>query len=369
MSIFWRALISAWRQTCGEVVCCVPGGDSASERALIDLGARIVHYRLDRKGIDPFRDLLTYLDLKRVMRLEKPVFVFTATIKAVIYGCLAAHAAGAPCVFAAITGLGYAFETDTFPKKIINRISRILYKNSLKHANGVFFQNRDDIALFRKSGILSPDSAIFLANGTGVDTEKFTPAPFPDFSDGTVFLLVGRLLEAKGIRDYAGAAYLLKRKYPKARFLLLGPPEEGRGSLSRKDMEKFAKEGVEYLGQAADVRPALASAHVIVLPSWREGTPTAVMEAMAMGRPCVVTDVPGCREVVENGENGWLAAPRDPQSLAEAMERFLQRPELIVSMGQKSRRVVEEKFDARTVAVAMVEDMLNNCHAKAADKE
>lgn len=335
-----------------KIIICVPAGDEQSDQNLRELGCTVIHYPLDRKGLNPLADMATLSALKKIMGREKPDIVFATTIKPVIYGCLAASACGVPHIYATITGLGYAFEADTPLKKIINRISRFLYRHALARASGVFFQNHDDADLFIREGILDKSDRILFARGTGVDTEHFASAPLPDGQ--ITFLLVGRLLEAKGIEDYAKAASLLKTRYPQARFQLLGPKESGPGRLSDTVLESSA---LEYLGEAADVRPYLANAHVVVLPSWREGLPTSLMEAMSMGRPIVATDVPGCREVVDNGENGFLVRLHDPDDLASAMEKFIVEPALIATMGQKGRDLAVNLYDANVVADGILNDM------------
>ncbi|WP_374288020.1 glycosyltransferase family 4 protein [Desulfovibrio desulfuricans] len=364
MSNFWSVLIRHMRRAGHEVVCCAPAGDADAEAALAAQGARLRHYALDRKGLNPLSDLRTARELFCLFRQEKPDLLFASTIKPVIYGCLAAKLARVPHIYATITGLGYAFEADTFLKKCVNRLGRLLYATALAGVEGVFFQNQDDIAVFRQSGILGSSARVLTARGTGVDTRRFAPTPFPNYSpDGQlngapVFLLVARLLEAKGLPEYAEAARLLKARYPEARFQVLGPPEKGLGSVSMEQMRSWQQQGgIEYLGETRDVRPYVGAAHVLVLPSWREGTPTSIMEGMSMGRPAVVTDAPGCREVVRDGVNGYLVPVRDPQALASAMEAFITRPEDIARMGQAGREMAVNEFDAEKVAARILEDM------------
>ena len=364
MSNFWSVLIRHMRKAGHEVVCCAPPGDADAEAALAAQGARLRHYSLDRKGLNPLSDLRTTRELFSLFRDEKPDLLFASTIKPVIYGCMAAKAAGVPHVYATITGLGYAFEADTFFKKCVNRLGRLLYRVALSGAEGVFFQNQDDIKVFRQSGILGRNARVLTARGTGVDTKRFAPSPLPGYSaDGhlsgsPVFLLVARLLEAKGLPEYAEAARLLKARYPDARFQVLGPPEKGLGSVSMEQMNAWQQQGsIEYLGETRDVRPYVAAAHVLVLPSWREGTPTSIMEGMSMGRPAVVTDAPGCREVVRNSVNGYLVPVRDPQALAGAMESFITNPESIARMGQAGRELALSEFDAEKVAARILVDM------------
>ena len=253
-----------------------------------------------------------------------------------------------------------------FVKKCVNRLSIGLYHCALAGAEGVFFQNRDDAELFRKVGILRRSARVLMARGTGVDIRRFAEAPLPPLpAEGCapeereiIFLLVGRLLEAKGLPEYAAAAKELKTQYPAARFQLLGPPEQGLGSVDLAQVRRWQDEGsIEYLGETRDVRPYVEACHALVLPSWREGTPTSIMEGMSMGRAAVVTDVPGCREVVEDGVNGCICAAHDPRALAAAMRRLLDEPGLLVRMGAAGRDLACREFDAEVVAEKILVDM------------
>lgn len=346
---FWSVLIRHMRAAGHEVLCLAPEGDAEGDEALRAQGVELRYYPLDRKGLNPARDFATIGALVRLFREERPEMLFASTIKPVIYGCIAARVSGVPHIFATITGLGYAFEADSFAKKCINKLASLLYRVALSGAQTVFFQNKDDILAFRRAGILRPSSEVVLCRGTGVDTRRFAPAD--PVTDPLTFLLVGRLLEAKGLPEFAEAARRLKIRYPDARFQVLGPPEQGLGSVPLKVMKEWQKDGrLEYLGETRDVRPYLTAASVIVLPSWREGTPCSIMEGMSMGRPAVVTDAPGCREVVEDGVNGFRVPLRDPGALALAMERFIRDPSLVARMGAEGRRLAEAEFDAEKVA-------------------
>jgi len=353
---FWSVLLESLRAAGCRVTVFMPEGDADADAAIRDMGAALHHYPLDRKGLNPVRDMATLTALYRLFRREKPDMLFCYTIKPVIYGCLAARFAGVHRRFATITGLGYMFEADSFVKKILMRLAALLYRLALLGAAAVFFQNREDKEVFEDAKIVTSACRVELTRGTGVDVAHFAPAPLP--SGLPIFLLVGRLLEAKGLHEYAEAARILKARYPGARFQLLGPPEHGLGAVPLERVRHWEHEGIiEYLGEVKDVRPHLAAASVIVLPSWREGTPCSVLEGMSMGRPAVVTDAPGCREVVFNGVNGYMAPLRDPQALAQAMERFILHPGDITSMGAASRRIAVEEFDARKVAAHIMRVM------------
>lgn len=359
MSIFWRVLMLNLKEKGHQLLCLTPPGDLGSEKLLKSYGAKIINYPLNRKGLNPFQDMRSFFALKKIFEEEKPDLLFATTIKPVIYGLLAAKQTKVPAIFATITGLGYVFEKDSAKKRLINFAGSKLYQIALKGANGIFFQNNEDRELFINNGIIKNDMRLRMARGTGVDIEKFSPAPFPEHLPGALnFLFIGRLLEAKGLFEYAQAAEILRTRWPLAKFQILGPMEEGSGSISSKQLEEWQRSGnIKYLGSSEDVRPFIANAHVIVLPSWREGTPTSIMEAMSMERACIVSDVPGCREVVQDGRNGFLCKAHNPEDLARLMEKFLKNPELLSHMAQESRKMAVSIFDANKVAEGIISDM------------
>ena len=366
MANFWPTLINMLVEQGHEVYCFVPQTNDEADKKAIELmrswGAFPCEVYLSRRGLNPFKDFISFLSLRMIFRCIKPQVLFSYAIKPVIYGSLAAKFGMVPLRFAMITGLGYTFEADSLPKKILTKIVSAMYWVALKCCHGVFFQNQDDLAHFKKLGILPKQPKpgyVQMIRGTGVDIERFAPQPpAVPFVDEQIFLLVGRVIEAKGIREYAQAAKLLKAKYPLARFQLLGPLETGPGSIAQAEIDAWQKEGcIEYLGATNDVRPFIAKASVMVLPSYREGLPTSIMEGMSMARPAVVTDVPGCRELLVEGENGFMVPWKNPQALAEGMEKFIQQPELIEKMGQTARLMAEQDYNARTVAQGLIEAM------------
>lgn len=346
---FWSVLINRLRAEGHSVLCVIPAGDEEGDSALRALGVRVRHYPLDRKGLNPLRDAATAAALFRIFREERPDKLFCFTIKPVIYGAPAARLAGVRDRYAMITGLGYMFEADSTLKRILNKVAVLLYRFALWCVDTVFFQNEEDRKVFEHNHIVPAGTHIAMSRGTGVALDHFGEAP--PVMDPPTFILVGRLLEAKGLNEYAAAARMLKARHPQARFRVLGPPEQGLGSVSMQVMQQWQDEGIiEYMGQTRDVRPYLRDASVVVLPSWREGTPCSIMEGMSMGRASVVTDAPGCREVVQHGVNGFMVPLRDPKALADAMERFIVEPELIARMGKAGRRLAEDEFDAEKVS-------------------
>lgn len=353
---FWSVLIARLQAEGHTVMCIIPAGDDEGDAALAALGVRVRHYPLDRKGLNPVRDLATFIALYRIFRQEKPDKLFCFTIKPVIYGAPAAALARVPERFAMITGLGYMFEADSPVKRLLNRVAVLMYRTALSCVRTVFFQNEEDRQVFTRGGIVPSGTEVAMSRGTGVALDHFSTAP--PVLDPPTFLLVGRLIEAKGLYEYAEAARILRARYPDARFRVLGPPEQGLGSVPMNVIDEWHQEGIiEYMGQTRDVRPFLREASVVVLPSWREGTPCSVMEGMSMGRAAIVTDAPGCREVVEDGVNGFMVPLRAPRALADAMERFINDPDLITRMGRAGRDLAEREFDAVKVAAHIMRVM------------
>ncbi len=375
---FRGPLLRALRARGHEVVALAPsdsiiggaphgmGGDVRG--ALADMGIELLGFPMRRGGVDPMADAGTLLALRAHFRRIKPELVLPYTIKPVIYGSLAARwsgrGAGDIPVASLVTGLGYAFgEADPgvrlpLGRRVLRDVVTRLYRKALANNRVVFFQNPDDRELFRNMGILSEGQRVCVVNGSGVDLKHFSPAPpvlAHEFTGAPVFLCVARLLWAKGVGVYVEACRLLKQRHPQAVCRLLGAPDDVADAVPREMLERWKQDRVvEFLDPVADVRPHLAASSVFVLPSFREGTPRSSLEAMAMARPVVTTDVPGCRQTVEDGVTGYLVPPFEPGALMRAMARFVEDPALIPQMGAAARRLAEEKFGADEVATTML---------------
>jgi glycosyltransferase involved in cell wall biosynthesis len=325
-------------------------------RELLESKGFVVHeVSLSRTGTNPVVDLKSFLQLWRLMRKVRPDKVLAYTVKPVIYGMLAAWLAGVPQRFALITGLGYAFQNEASRGRI-QKLVQSLYKAALRKVDKVFFQNPDDEALFRKKGLISQFSASCVVNGSGVDVSSFQVTPQPEGSP--TFLMIARLLGDKGVREYVDAAKQIKKAKPDIKFSLVGWIDENPDAITQQELDCWISSGViDYLGRLADVRPAIAACSVYVLPSYREGTPRTVLEAMAMGRAIVTTDAPGCRETVVHGENGFLVPVQDSEALAQAMHLFIDKPALQTIMGARSRQIAEEKYDVHKVNAVMLAGM------------
>lgn len=323
---------------------------------LVGLGVTLHEIGLRRTGTNPVIDLGTMAELWWLMRRIRPDYVLGYTIKPVIYGSLAAWLAGVPNRFSLITGLGYAFTGEASGKRgLLRKLIQRLYRFGLSKSDKVFFQNPDDEALFRQLDLLPANIPSRVVNGSGVDVADYSVSPLPE---ETSFLLIARLLGDKGVREYANAAQKVRLQYPQVRFKLVGWIDENPDAISRHELDEWINSGtLEFLGKLADVRSAITGSRIYVLPSYREGTPRTVLEAMAMGRPVITTDAPGCRETVIDCDNGFLVPVQAVDELVNAMIRFIEQPQLAAKMGKRSRQVAEEKYDVNKVNEFMLSEM------------
>lgn len=350
---FRGALIRGLKEGGYEPVVIAPR-DPAMDARMAELGVEQIALNVDRSGVNPFADLRLLRQYRQIFKRLRPAAYLSFTIKPNIYGAMAASALGVPAI-PNVSGLGTAFIRAGPLQLIVTR----LYRLAFRKAATVFFQNPDDRELFIDRGIVELERTR-LVPGSGVDLKRFVPAPQPD--GPPTFLLVSRLLRDKGVVEFIEAARLVRAQMPTARFQLLGPIDEGnRTAISRSDLDRWQRNGViEYLGAADDVRPYIAAASAVVLPSYREGLPRSLLEAGAMARPLIATDVPGCREVVDDGVNGYFCNPADPGSLASAMKKFAELPiEARAAMGAASRRKVHDRF-SEDIVVGTYLDVLNS---------
>ncbi|MEX3547984.1 MAG: glycosyltransferase family 4 protein [Burkholderia sp.] len=327
-----------------EVIVLAPRDRTVEQ--LEAMGCRYLELAVASKGIDPLEDLRMLAAMRRHYREIRPQLVFHYTIKPNIYGSIAAWLARVPSV-AVTTGLGYVFIRKSRAASIAKR----LYRFAFRFPREVWFLNRDDLATFKDGRLLLHPDRARLLHGEGVDIEQFAPTPLPEHDDFR-FLLIGRLLWDKGVREYVDAARALEARYPQARFAMLGPVGvDNPSAVSKTYVDEWVREGViDYLGEAHDVRPHIAAADCVVLPSYREGVPRTLMEASAMCRPIVATDVPGCRDVVADSETGLLCTARDSASLAEKMAAMLDMPpQARRAMGERGREKVLREFNEANV--------------------
>ena len=315
-----------------------------------DLGVERIAIEIDRAGLNPLADLRLLARYRSLLKRLMPAAYLSYTIKPNIYGSFAAASLGIPAL-PNVSGLGTAFIRGGPLQAIVTR----LYRMGFARAPAVIFQNDEDRRLFVDRRMVR-NNQVRVLPGSGVDLERFTPAPLP--AGPPVFLFIGRLLRDKGVVEFVEAARSLKPELPLARFQLLGGLDEGnRTAIGQGEIASWVAEGVvEHLGTTDDVRPFIAGATAVVLPSYREGLPRSLLEAAAMARPLVASDVPGCREVVEDGVNGYLCAARDVASLSEAMRRLANLPpDEQLAMGEAGRRRVQERYSEAFVIRAYLD--------------
>jgi glycosyltransferase involved in cell wall biosynthesis len=333
----------------GETVIGGGAGGDGFEPKVEALGIPFVRLPVDKKGINPVADIRLFFSLYRWYRKERPDIVHHFTIKPVIYGSLAARFAGVPRIINTVTGLGYVF---TGSRSILRRVVESMYRMALLSSHHTFFQNAEDQRHFIENRLVAKEKSGLLP-GSGIDTGFFAPRPEPKSNTGSdlTFLMVSRLLGDKGIHEFVEAARSIRQDHPEAVFQILGQRDERNPTVVPEAvLEGWIREGIiEWLGEVEDVRPVIAAADVVVLPSYREGAPRALLEASAMEKPVITTDVPGCRQAVEDGVTGLLVAVKDTEALAEAMVRMIRDPQMRERMGKAGREKVVREFDERGV--------------------
>lgn len=313
---FRLPLVKAFLSEGHRVTILAPADEAVTE--LTNIGCEFVHLAMDRKAINPLQDFALFLRMRQKIKRLAPDIVLSFTIKNNLMGALAAKSLGIPFV-PNVTGLGTAFLSG----RMMQAVARHLYRAAFYGFPDVFFQNADDRDLFVKLGLIRRHQTRVLP-GSGIDLEAFSPVPYPSEHDGLRFLMIARLLRDKGVFEFVEAARIIKQQRSDITFQMLGKIDgDNRSSIGSDLVEKWQAEGlIEYLGTTKDVRPHIANAHCVVLPSYREGAPRTLIEAAALGRPAIASDVPGCNAVVEEGSTGFLCTVKDSAALAASIHRF-----------------------------------------------
>ncbi|MBA6302266.1 glycosyltransferase family 4 protein [Colwellia sp. MB02u-14] len=330
-----------------DVTVMTAEADDSVVKDVRELGAKFCSYSVQRNGLNPLADLQTFLQLKKLIKFYQPDKILAYTIKPIIWGGIAAKFIKNVDFFPMITGLGYAFSTDTFKRTVVNFIAKNLYRLALTDAKAVIFQNNDNMNTFVENGLISGQKC-HRVYGSGVDIDLFERYPLPNKE--ITFLLIARLLGDKGIREYAEAAERIKLIYPKVNFELLGPYDSSPDAISETEINNWHHNNIiNYLGETKNVLPFIKNCHIFTLPSYHEGLPRTALEAMAVGRPILTTDTSGCRDTVIERKNGFLVPIKDSEALFQKMKWFIEQPESWEKMAVESRKLVCEYFDVKKV--------------------
>lgn len=308
-----------------------------------DKGIELHFIELENSGLKIFPDIKYIYSIFKLCRKIRPQHVFSYTIKPVIFGAIATRLCGIKNIHLLITGLGYSFYAEGFVNKILRAIIILLYRLTTSLSKTIFFQNPDDMNVFRSSGALSSNIKVGIVNGSGVDLNFFKYYPIQNYNK---FLFVGRLMEDKGIIDFIDAAKLIKKDYPESEFHIVGWVDEFyKKSITQKQLQIWIDSDlITFHGFQKDMRPFLIDCYCLVHPSYHEGTPRAVLEAMSTGRPIITTDAPGCRETIVNNENGFLVPIKSPNEIANAISKLMVSKSLGNTMGHTSRQIAIKKY-------------------------
>lgn len=309
---------------------------------------------ISRNSLNPFKDLITLSSIKSVIRDYQPDKIFTYQAKTVVYGGIAANQLGIKEVYPLIAGVGSLFLSNDIKTRVVRKITIAGYRLSMRNCPAVFFQNHEDENNFIKTKVIKNQKRVFL-RGSGVNLDRFAQQSLPD----TVgFLCTCRLIKDKGVFEYIEACRIIKKNNPNVRCMLLGPFDSNPTSIKPKELQVFIDEGtIEYFGEQEDVRPYLERCSVFVLPSYREGTSKAVLEAMSSGKAIITTNAPGCVETVDDNLNGLMVPVKDVQSLANAMQYMIDNPARLQEMASHARSKAEEQFDVNKVNATICETM------------
>ena len=331
-----------------DVYVCIPFVSQEVKVEIENLGVTVLDVKIHSGSVSPLDNIKYFCSLLEHFRAVRPDTVFNYTVKPVIWGSFAAKLTGTTQIISMITGLGYSFTAlDSLKRKFINKCVCLLYQLAFYFNEMIIFQNKDDQYLFQCKNILNSRKSIVI-NGSGVNITHFYY--YEHYPEKVTFLMMGRLLKDKGIYEYIEAAKQIKAAYKTVEFNLLGWIDDNPSSITQEELSTWCNEGIiNFIDKLDDVRGCLKDASVFVLPSYREGTPRSVLEAMSMGRPIITTDAPGCRETVIQGENGYLVPIKNVEKLVESMMKFIDDRDLLRTFGKKSREIAVHKYDVYKV--------------------
>ncbi|MCP8617519.1 glycosyltransferase family 4 protein [Salirhabdus salicampi] len=337
-----------------EVVACAPNDNGDIEDKVLKLGAKYLPIKMNRTGMNPLKDVALVWDIIRILRDEKPDVFLSYTIKPNIYGSLAAYFSGVENIYGLMTGAGSVIRGNTFKLRMIQKILIPLYKLAFKKCKVLFFLNDDDLELFKNKNIIDKQKSIIIGS-SGINLNLFNKRPL---RNSDTFLFIARLIRDKGIYEFLNAARIAKENRPKMQFKILGPFDSNPTAITPEELKKWTDEGtVEYLGKTDDVRPFIEDSFVVTLPSYHEGQGRVLVEAMAIGRAVIATDVSGCRQTVDDGQNGFLVPLKNSNMLAEKMITMYDNPEMTIKMAEKGYKRATDMFDVNKINNVILEHM------------
>lgn len=347
-------LVSAMKQAGHQITAIAP--DQDGEAALLPFGAGYIHVPYNRKSKNPIDDIKFMLKLKKIIKREQPDLVFSYALKPIIYGSIAAKIVGVKQIYSMLSGLGIVYvQKDSKKAKILKTLTNILLKIAFKCCTRVFFQNPDDREELVQYRLLKKEKGVVI-DGSGINLDKF---PRCDLPERVSFAMISRIMTEKGVREYCQAARIVKKKYPQVSMKLVGPFDEHEGHFCPEELSEYTSSGdIDYLGETNNVVPFLAGSTVFVLPTYyREGVPHSILEAMAMGRAIITTDMPGCREAVVDHYNGFLVPIKNSEAIAEKMIWMIEHPNDLRKMCERSHSLAADRFDVDKVNREMLSVM------------
>lgn len=363
-SLFWFRIdmMQAFLNAGYDVVAVGDAPEAEWCDKFLQLGIRYRQIPVQRNGTNPIADLKTLSAICKLLKSERPDKIFSYQAKTVIYGGIAARICGIRDVFPLIAGTGSVFWGNGWKRRLIRAVLTAEYKIGLKKASHIFFQNRDDLSAFLSHSILSKERVVMI-NGSGVNLEKFAFTPLPN---AVGFLCISRLIRDKGVYEYLEAARGIHKRHPNIHCVLVGPFDTNPSAICADELQPFIDDGsIEYVGEQKDVRPFLRACTAFVLPSYHEGIPKTALEAMAIGRPVITTDAPGCREVVTDRKNGYTVPVKNVDAIVKAMEKIIADPLQTQRMAVAAREIAEEKYDVRIINAIICATMQIDCrHAE-----